>query len=85
MCFYLKLDKMHHISKEELRWINWLPASQQVDQYINAITYNFVNNICPYYLNEIFEFSLHCRTRARNNFSKIKNSFCKTNRDKKNI
>ena len=51
---------------------------KRVDQCINIITYNFVNNTCPYYLNEIFEFSPHCRIGTRNNFSKIKNPFCKT-------
>ena len=53
----LKLDKMHHISEEEFGLINWLPTSKSVDQCINAITYNFVNNTCPYYLNETFEFA----------------------------
>ena len=47
--------KMHHISEEEFRLINWFPTSKKVDQYINITTYNFVNNTCPYYLNEIFE------------------------------
>ena len=48
--FCFKLDKMHHISEEEFRLINWLPTSKRVDQYINTIIYNFVNNTCPYYL-----------------------------------
>ena len=58
---YLKLDKMHHISENKFRLINWLPTSNRVDQRINTIMYNFSNNPCPYYLNEIFEFAQHCR------------------------
>ena len=29
--FCLKLDKMHHISEEEFRLINWLPTGKRVD------------------------------------------------------
>ena len=81
----LKLDKMHHISEEEFRLINWLPTSKRVDQYMNTITYNFVNNTCPYYLNEIFEFAPLCRIGTRNNFSKLKNYLRKTNMGQKTI
>ena len=83
--FCLKLDKMHHISEEEFKLINWLPTSKRVDQCINTITYNFVNNTCPYYLNEIFDFSPYCRISTRNNFSKLKNPFRKTNMGQKAI
>ena len=62
---------------------NWLPTSKRVDQCMNTITYNFVNNTCPYDLNEIFEFPLHCRTGTRNNFSRFTNPFCKTNTGQK--
>ena len=36
--FCLKLGKMHHISGEEFRLINWLPNSKRVDQCINTIS-----------------------------------------------
>ena len=55
--FCLKLDKMHHISEEEFKLINWLPTSKWVDQCINKKTYDFVSNTCPYCLNEISEFA----------------------------
>ena len=71
ICFCFKLDKIHHISEEEFKSINWLPNSKRVDWWINTITYNFINNTCPYYLNEIFEFAPHCRIGTRNNFSKL--------------
>ena len=83
--FCLKLDKMHHISENEFRLINWLPTSKRVDQCINTITYNFVNNTCPYYLNEIFEFAAHCTIGTRTNFSKLENTFRKTNMGQKTI
>ena len=83
--FYLKLDKMHHKSEEESKSINWLPTSKRVDQCINRITYNFVNNSCPYYLNETFEFTPRGRLSTRNNFSKLKNPFRKRNMGQKAI
>ena len=83
--FCLKLDKMYHISKEEFKLINWLPNSKRIDHWINTITYNFVNNTCPQNLNEIFEFAPHCSIGARNNFSKLKNPFRKTNMGQKAI
>ena len=83
--FCLKLDKMHHISEKEFRLINCFRTSKGVDQCINTIIYNFVNNTCPYYLNEIFEFAPHCRIGTRNNFSKLKNPFRKTNMGQKAI
>ena len=39
--FCLKLDKMHHISEEDFKLINWLATSKEVDQCINTIAYNF--------------------------------------------
>ena len=81
----LKLDKMHHISEEEFKLINWLPTSKRVDQCINTITYNFANNTFPYYLNEIFGFASNCSIGTRNNFSKVKNHFRETNMGQKAI
>ena len=86
MHFRLKLDKMHHLPEKEFRSINWLPTSKTVDQCISTITFNFANNTCPYYLNEIFEFARHCRIGTRNNFYKLKkNPFRKTNMGQKTI
>ena len=64
-------------SEEELKLIKCLPSSKRVDQRINTITYNFVNNTCPYYLNEFFEFAPNCRIDTRNSFFKLKDLFCK--------
>ena len=38
--FCLKLDKMHHVSEEEFRLINWFPTNKRVDQCINTTPYN---------------------------------------------
>ena len=81
--FCLRLDKMQHISLTEFRLINWFPTKERVHQCIYAITFNFVNKNCPFYLNEIFEFSRHCRTDTRNSFAKLKHPFRKTNTGQK--
>ena len=76
---------MYHISEAEFRLINWLPSSKRVRQCINTITYNFVNNTCPYYLNKIFAFAPNCRIGTRINFFKLKNPFRKRNMGQKTI
>ena len=83
--FCLRLDKIHHISEEDFRLINWLPTSKRVDQCINIITFKFVNNTCHYYLKESFEFAPHCRIDARNKFAKLKIPFRNTNMGQKAI
>lgn len=50
-------------------------------QCVNTITYNFVNNICLYHLNEIFEFAPLCRI----DFAKLKNPFRKPNMGEKQV
>ena len=83
--FCLKLDKMHHISDEDFRLINCLPTKKRVDQCINTITFKFVNDACPYYLKEIFEFAPHCRIDTRNKFAKLNIPFRKANMGQKAI
>ena len=62
---------MHHISEKEFRLIIWLTTSKRVDQCRNTITFKFINNTCPYYLSEIFEFSSHYWICIKTNFSKL--------------
>ena len=76
--FCQKLDKRYHISNKEFESINWLPVNKRVHQCINVIT-KFVNNACPHYLNEIYEFARQWRTESRSNFAKLKVLFRKTN------
>ena len=68
--------------EEEFNLINRLSNIKRVDPCINTVTYNFVNNI---YLNEIFEFTPHCRIGTRDNFSKVKNPVCNTSVGQKTI
>ena len=55
-------------------WIGYLPVKRAA-QYINTITYSFVNNSCFYYLNENFEFTPHYRVDPRDNISRFKSPF----------
>ena len=73
---------MRHLSEEDFRLINWLSTSKRVDQCINTITFKFVNDSCPYYLKEIFEFATHCRIKTRNKIAKFKIPLRKTNKGK---
>ena len=81
--FCLRLDKMQHMSLTEFRSMNWLPTKERFQQCICAITFNFVNKNCPFYLNEIFEFAFHCRIDTKNSFAKLKYPFHKTNTGQK--
>ena len=47
----------------EFRLINWLPTKERGNQYINAMTFKFVDNNCTFY-----EFALHCRIDTRNHY-----------------
>ena len=75
--FCLKLDKMHHISEEDFKTINWLPVDQRVQQSLNVIVFKYVNNACPYYMKEVFEYASQGRTSSRNNYPKLKIPFRK--------
>ena len=83
--FCLKLNEMNHVSKEDFRSISWLPTNRRVNQCINTITTKFFNNIYPYYLEEIFEFTPHGRIDTKNKFAKLKTPFCKINMGNKTI
>ena len=76
---------LDHISEKEFKLINWLPTNKKADQRIDIITYNFINDTCPYYPNEIFEFTPRCRIDKKNNFVELKNPFRKSNMGRKTI
>ena len=69
--FCLKLDKMHHISEEDFKTINWLPVDQRVQQSLNVTVFKYVNNACPYYMKEVFEYASQSRTSSRNNYARF--------------
>ena len=45
--------------------------------------FEFSNNACPYYLNELYEYALTGNIESRSNFAKLKAHFCKTNMEQK--
>ena len=77
--FCLKLDQRNHISSKKFESVNWLPVNKSVHQRINAITFKFVNNACPHYLNEVYEYAHQCRIESRSNFAKLKVPFREIN------
>ena len=83
--FCLKMDKRHHISSKEFESINWLLVYKRVHQYLNAMSFKFVNNACSHYLNEVYEYFPQCRIEARINFAKLKVPFRKTNMGQKDL
>ena len=74
-----------HESIKNVYYIKFWRKLADKDVHESHKRFNFVNNTCPYYLNEIFEFAPHCRIGTRNNFSKLKNPFRKTNMGQKAI
>ena len=77
--FCLKLDKMHHISEEDFKTINWLPVDQWVQQSLN------VNKAWPYYMKEAFEYASQGRISSRNNYATLKVPFRKTTMGQKSL
>ena len=83
--FCLKLDKIHHISKEDFKTINWVPVDQRVQQSLNVTAFKDVNKACPYYMKEAFEYALRGRISSRNNYAKLKVPFRKTTMGQKSL
>ena len=48
---------MHHISEEDFKAINWLPVNQRVQQSLNVVFFKYVNNVCPDYMKEAFDYA----------------------------
>ena len=48
---------MHHISEEDFKAINWLPMNQRVQQSLNVVFFKYVNNVCPDYMKEVFDYA----------------------------
>ena len=83
--FCLKLDKMHHISEEDFKTINWLLVDQRVQQSLNVTVFKYVNNACPYYMKEVFEYASQGRISSRNNYARLKVPFRKTTMGQKSL
>ena len=75
ICYCLKLDKMHHISEEHFKTINWLLADQRVQQSLNVTVFKYIKNVCPYYMKELFEDASQNRISLRNSYARLEVSF----------
>ena len=73
--FCLQLDKISTISQKEFNDLNWLPVTNRFEQYVISIVFKFINDNCPYYLNEVFEFVPEGNISLRNKFLKLTRSF----------
>ena len=83
--FCLKLDKMHYISEENFKTINWLPLDQRVQQSLNVTVFKYVNKACPYYMHKVFEYASQGRISSRNNYAKLKVPFRKITMGQKSL
>ena len=83
--FYLKLDKMHYISEEDFKTINWLPIDQRAQQNLNVTVFKYVTNAYPYYKKEFFGYASQGRINSRNNYAWIKVPFRKTTMEQKSL
>ena len=73
--FSLNLNKMAHISHNELQNLNGLPLSEKINQYVLTTTFKFVNDIAPNYLNEVSPWSTDNKRTLRNDYRKLKHPF----------
>ena len=56
---------MTHISHKEYETLNWLPVTERFNQCINSIVFQYVNDQCPNYLNEVFQTAPENNIQAR--------------------
>ena len=63
----------------------WFPVYKMVHQWLKVISFKFVNNIYPHYLNEVHEYAPQCRIESRSNFVKLKIPFRKNNIGQKGL
>ena len=76
--FFVKLDKIHHVSEEDFKTVNWLSVDQRVKQNLNITVFKYVNNTSSYQMKEIFGYASQGRINSRNNYTRIKVPFYKT-------
>ena len=76
---------MHIISEKDFKTINWLLVDQRVQQSLNVTVFKYVNNACPYYMKEVFEYASQGRISSRNNYAKLKVPFRKTTMGQKSL
>ena len=58
---------------------------QRVQQSLNVTVFKYVNEACPYYMKEVFEYASQGRISSRNNYAKLKVSFRKATMGQKSL
>ena len=67
------------MSHEKFEDFNWLPVTCRFKQCVNAIVFNYFNEQCPNYLNEVFDVTSENDFQLRGSFQKLKCPFRNTN------
>ena len=76
------MDQMHPEDWKKNYWLYWLSVDQRVQQSLNVTTFNYVNNVCPYYVKVVFDYALQSRITSTN-YARLKVPFRKTNMGRK--
>ena len=76
---------MSTISHKEFKDLNWLPVFHRFEQCVVSIVFKFINDNCPHYLNQVFEFASEGNISLRSNFLKLKRPFRNTTTGQKAI
>ena len=76
---------MHHISEDDFKRINWLSVDQRVQQSINVTVFKYINNACPYYMKDVFEYASQGTTNSRSNYARLKVPLRKTTMGQKSL
>ena len=63
------------MSEKNFKTTNWLLVDQGVRQSLNVTVFQYVNNVCPYYLKEVFEYASKGIISSRNSYTGLKVSF----------
>ena len=86
-----KLGKRHQALSKEFESIYWLPVYKNLHQYINAITFKFINNVLSYEYSglfswtQVYEYTPQCRIESKSNFAKLKVPYQKFNMGQKRL
>ena len=77
--YCLQVDKMTHISKNEVETLNWLLVKGRFNQSINSIVFKYFTKQYSSYLNEVFELPCPNNLRTGNSYLKLICPFRKIN------
>ena len=79
MRFCWQLDKLKHVSHEELERLNWLPVTDRFKECVNSMVFKYFNEQCPNYINEVFDVTTESNFQLKSSFQRLKCPFRKTN------